>query len=94
MLTSVFMTGRIGKKIDNIFRNIEIERTSIFTNETILDEIPICGWQKSSKSHIMNIKDGTLIVVKGRIERDDKHGLYVVCEILQFLGSTSLKTTV
>jgi hypothetical protein len=81
MLSSVFVSGRLGDIIDGKTRYVEIDRVVPGASghfET--DLIPVRSMLTIEGSFIKGAK-GSFIVFKGRIERDPKLGLILIDEL-------------
>ncbi len=86
MISSVFVSGRIGKTIDTNFRYVLIERPLVDQKgRFIVDQIPVRMPYFASESWIKE-KEGSFVVFKGRIERDEKLGLVIVIEHREIYG--------
>ncbi len=80
MISSVFVSGRIGKIIDRHFRYVLVERPLVNQEGKYqVDEIPVRVSYFATESW-MKEKEGTFIVFKGRIEKDKNVGLALVVE--------------
>ncbi len=81
MLSSVFLTGRLGDKVDEGVRFVEVDRVIPGpTGKFRTDRIP-CRGLYGPRGRFMSAPKGSFIALKGRIEMDDRHGLIIVCEI-------------
>ena len=86
MISSVFVTGRVGTKIDANYRYVEVERPISNQNGVYaIDKIPTrmpyfasSSWNKE--------KEGAYIAFKGRIEMDERLGLVLVIEHKEIYG--------
>lgn len=79
-MTSVILYGKI-KRLENIddVIYIEVERSYKDQNGIIKkDLIPCKYWSKNKKNLLFNLYDNTSIIIKGRIEEEDK--LVVIVE--------------
>lgn len=86
MISSIFVTGRIGEAIDSNFRYVEVERPLSGTDgKYVIDKIPV-RMQYFASSSWMKEKEGSFIALKGRIEKDDKIGLGIVIEHYEIYG--------
>ncbi|MDY0177989.1 MAG: hypothetical protein RBR85_01960 [Bacilli bacterium] len=83
MISDIVVTGTLGKKINSYLRELIIEN---FNNLTAKKEnfiIPIADWFKNENGKFHNLKEGTFVFIRGRIESEAKIGLYVVAETLE-----------
>lgn len=83
MLSSVYISGRLGDRIDEKFRYVEIDRLlqTDGHGNYIVDKIPV---RSMVNGKFYTAKNGTLIILKGRLEMNEKHGLIIVDEIDEF----------
>ncbi len=81
MLSSLFLSGRLGEVKDEKTRIVEVEHVIPGpTGRFATSRIPVRAL--APESLLVKAKAGSLIVLKGRIEADEKDGiLYVVDEI-------------
>lgn len=86
MLCSIIMCGRLGENLETPFRYVEFDRLLRGKEKQITDKIPVCPWDKSDKSSLFTMKQGTLVLVSGSLERDEKIGLYVLSDAIHYLG--------
>lgn len=85
MISNVFLSGRLGKKVDEHIREVEVDRvlpgpgghyaTDVFLVKNYLD----------SKTLFFQAKVGSLIVMKGRIENDPHFGMVLIDELDEIL---------
>ncbi len=81
MLSSVFLTGRLGEKLDDKVRYVEVDRVIPGpTGKFLTDKIP-CRGLYGPRGRFMSAPAGSFIALKGRIEMDERHGLIIVAEI-------------
>ncbi len=80
MISSVFVTGRVGQSIDSNYRYVEVERPLVDQNGAfVIDRIPTRMPYFASSSWSKE-KEGSYIAFKGRIEMDERLGLVLVIE--------------
>ena len=94
MISCVSLTGYLSDIVDGKFRLLKIERTPIREREVITDAIPIAYWNPSPNSKMFNLKSGTLVMITGRLERDEKIGIYILCERLEFISANEGETKI
>ena len=86
MFTNIVAVGLISDAIKSNVRLLEVERpTRDKEGVFVTDQIPIMYWSRATNNYFMNMKKGTLILVKGRIEHDTDHGLTIVTDHLETL---------
>ncbi len=86
MISSVFVTGRIGKPIDSKYRYVEVERPIVDQDGTHrVDQIPTRMPHFASSNWIKE-QEGSYIAFKGRIEMDGHLGLVLVIEHKEIYG--------
>lgn len=86
MISNVCLTGRLGGKINAKFRQVEIDRTPIHSDQEVVDLIPISYWNTHHNSRLSRLDDGVLVMIKGRLERDPEIGIYIQCEHLEYIS--------
>lgn len=81
MLSSVFVSGRLGKRLTPEIRLVEVDSVLPGPGGRFkVDSFPVlCPLSPSSL--FFSAKDGSLIVIKGRLENDKAMGLVIVDEI-------------
>lgn len=90
MISDVFLTGRLTKVLDKTTRYVEIERLIPDCGQFVVDYIPVSFWNKEPNSHFMKLDEGTLIVLRGRIQSEERFGIIVIAEQLAVLGKKTL----
>lgn len=81
MLSSVFLSGRLGKVLSGHVRNVEIDRVMPGCGGRLLvDVFPVYS-PLSPSSLFFSAKEGSLIILKGRLEKDKELGTLIVDEI-------------
>lgn len=93
MITSVFMCGIIGKNASDNARYLEVERNyKNHEGKFQKDLIPVVFWTRTANNFFMNLKEGTRVIVSGRLEHFETMGLGVVCDTLEYLGANPIET--
>jgi hypothetical protein len=89
MISSLFLSGRLGEAVGEDMRYVEIERVLAGSSGSYrVDKIPVrCLLGKSTL--FFKAKSGSLIILKGRVENDEKIGLHVVDEIDEIFPAQS-----
>ncbi len=85
MLSSIFMSGRLGEVIGEKMRIVEVDRVIPGPSgyyET--DRFPV-RTMSGSKSIFMRAKVGSYVTLKGRIEGDEKYGVIIIAELDEIL---------
>jgi hypothetical protein len=94
MLSSFYLSGRLGEVISREMRYIEVDR--VVPNDCgrfVVDRFPVRAMTGPS-GHFMKSPKGALINCKGRLECDEKEGLYLVDEMDEiFLLPPEMKKT-
>ena len=86
MLSSVFVSGRLGPapKEGERVRFVEVDRLVPEENSKFkVDRIPVKSQGRCGQ--FFSAKEGSFIIVKGRIEMDEKYGLVIVDELSEIL---------
>lgn len=80
MLSSVFLSGRLGERIDEQTRLVEVDSLLPTRGEFRVYNIPVRS-SRSPLSSFFLAKKGSLIILKGRLEEEKPLGLYIALEI-------------
>ena len=48
-------------------------------------EVPVRYWTNDESNYLTSLKNGSLVIIRGRIDSDDKIGLFVVVERIEIL---------
>jgi hypothetical protein len=81
MVSSICLSGRLGKAIGKNMRIVEIDEVAPGEGGHYeVHEIPV-RFQAYENSPIMKEENGSLIIVKGRLGTDPEIGLIVISEI-------------
>ena len=78
-MTFVSLLGRVRESVDSTTRILEVSRPESSGDANNL-HILCQYWTKDEHNMFTALKEGTLVVVRGRIDNDDKHGFIVVVE--------------
>lgn len=88
MLNSICLVGSL-VEIDNKeprIRYLLVERVyTNFSDNLIIDKIPLCNWNKEVKGEIFTFKNNSLVAVRGRIETLNNN-VVIVVETITYLG--------
>ncbi len=81
MLSSVFLSGRLGEKKDAATRIVEVDHLIPGPGgRYLISSIPVRSMVPESM--LLKAKKGSLIILKGRLQSDERDGsLYIVDEI-------------
>jgi hypothetical protein len=81
MVSSFYLSGRLGDVISQDMRYVEVDRVIPDENSRfVVDHFPVKAMTGPS-GHFMKSPKGAFIDFKGRLECDKEHGLYLVDEI-------------
>lgn len=80
MISSVFVSGRLGKPVTERIRYVEVDRPIPESGKFVTDSFLVRS-QSYESSPFMKEPVGSYICFKGRIEKDEKYGLIFVIEI-------------
>lgn len=92
MISDVFLSGRITKVLNKTTRYVEVERLIPEQGKFVTDNIPVSFWNKEPNSLFMKLSEGTLIILRGRIQNEAQFGIIVIAEQLAVLGEKQLET--
>lgn len=88
MLSSVLLIGKLGKVIDDVYRELYVTR---FLNETqsmkdrAVDRFLLKYWSENKKAPMYKVRDDYLVAVKGRLITEEKYGVVVIVEAIDYL---------
>ena len=96
MYCVVTLSGYLSKEtINGKFREVIVEMLPVRERDIITDKIPITYWNPSPRSRLFTLKEGTLVMITGRLHRDEEIGLYVMAERVEYIASPGeLVTTI
>lgn len=80
MISSVFLSGRLGDVINDKMRYVEVDRPVPESGKFITDSYIIKS-QTFESGPFMKEPKGSYICLKGRLEKDPSLGLIIVVEI-------------
>lgn len=82
----VSLLGRIKGKKDDKTVYLEVSRPE---NGEDIDNllIPCRYWTQSNTCLLTSLSDGTLVVVKGRLDQDKQLGMYVIVEEINIISN-------
>lgn len=86
MISHVMVIGEIDDVLSDNTRYIKVQRPyrnaqGVFSE----DKFPIQYWSKATNNYFMNMRNGTLIAIKGRLEFLEPFGMMIVCDFLESL---------
>lgn len=91
MLSSVFLSGRLGKLIRPNLRYVEIDRVvPEKCGSYEVDRVKVRS-MLSEKSQFYTALEGSGVVIKGRLQVDEEEGLIVVAEIEEIRPAKPIK---
>jgi hypothetical protein len=86
MLSNVMIIGEKGDVITENTRYIRVQRPYRDSKGHFSeDRFPIRYWSKATNNYFMNMKLGTLIGIKGRLEYVENIGITIICDFLESL---------
>lgn len=85
MLTNVYLSGRLGDIVDKNIRYVEVEcPLASQSGKRKYDYIPVYS-PLGKSACFFKAKNGTFVIIKGRVKMDEKHGLIVHSEIEEII---------
>lgn len=92
MISDVVITGYLTDfdKRDNKYRHIEYRSTDALNDVERIFEIPLLFWTRMENNILNNLKKGTFVVIRGRVEMDENVGLYILVENVVLTGEVSI----
>lgn len=87
MLSSVMLSGRLSEQISERVRLVELDRVLVGSEGGAyrVDRIPVRSYGGPT-SRFMMAKNGSRILLKGRLETEEKLGVVVVAEFHEILS--------
>lgn len=85
MISNIVLSGIVSDKIDSRFRILKASQNRLSDGKEEEYHIPLLYWSRDNSNLLTSLKEGTKILVQGRIETDKKIGLYVLVNILQIV---------
>lgn len=91
MISSVFLTGRLGPLLDESTRYVEIDSVLPGPSGTFeTHHIPVrCN--RGPSAHFLRAKEGGLITLQGRLQQDETFGLVVALELEDIYSASVTK---
>ena len=83
MLSDVVAVGFLADLLGRGFRNLIIENQDVLKKEKTKTVIPLLFWSKSNNNSLTIKRRGSKVLIRGRIENDEKIGLYILVESIQ-----------
>ena len=83
MLSDVVAVGFLADLLDRGFRNLIIENHDVLRKEKTTTVIPLLFWSKTMNNSLTLKRRGSKVLIRGRIESDEKLGLYILVEYIQ-----------
>lgn len=90
-MLDVCCLGILRENLDSITRIIEVERVVPEGDEFVKDRFAVQEWKKMEGSYFMNLPEGSLVAIRGRLETHPEHGCVIIVE--QLTPLTSFKVT-
>lgn len=81
MFTNIMIVGRMGDKIDDVTRYIEVDHLNEQSIQLETDKMPVRYWTKTAGCPLMKFKSGSIVALRGRITSDKDLGLVVIAEV-------------
>lgn len=93
MISTITILGQMGEVLDGYeqFRNVYIESREPFDEKSFYSKIPVMYWDRSTSNPLLNIPNGHMVVIFGRLEGHPKLGLYVLVEQIRHFPSNVKK---
>ncbi len=85
MISDIVLTGVLKEVFDDKFRYVETHNNDVFhPTENIVSKIPVLYWTRDKDNPFIKAAENTFVIIRGHLESDGKHGLYVLVETVQF----------
>ena len=85
MISDVVISGNLSDRnpIDERFVDLETISIDGLSGKEIINKIPLLYWTRDVNNSLTRLKSGIFLVIRGRIEREEKIGLYILVEQFQ-----------
>lgn len=93
MISSVFVSGRLGAIVAPKIRYVEVDRVIPGESGRFQTDRFLVRTMLSPQGTFMKASEGTYICFKGRLEMDPTHGLLIVDEIDEIFPSLKKQNT-
>ena len=85
MISDIVLTGILKEVYDKKFRYVETHNNDVFNpSKDIMSLIPTMYWTRDDNNIYLRAEEGQMVVIRGHLESDEIHGLYVLVESVQF----------
>ena len=85
MISDVVITGLLKDVFDGKFRYVETHNNDVFEPaKDIVSLIPTLYWTRDDNNVYLREEKDTFVIIRGHLESDEKHGLYVLVENIQY----------
>ncbi len=86
MISTVMIIGLMDDVITDNTRYMLVQRPyRNVQGEFVDDKFPIRYWTRATNNYFMNMKKGTLIGIRGRLEYEEGIGVLIMCDFLETL---------
>ena len=85
MISDIVLSGIVSEKIDNRFRMLKTCQKRLSDGKEEEYHIPLLYWSRDNSNLLTSLKDGSKVLIQGRLESDKKIGLYVLVNVLQIV---------
>jgi hypothetical protein len=85
MLTNVVIYGILDKQLEENFRYVITKSVDAVHEKENTFKVPCCFWTKNTKLvNLLTIPPiGTKVIIRGRLDSNDKYPVYVVVESIE-----------
>ncbi|MCF0118026.1 MAG: hypothetical protein HUJ61_08320 [Bacilli bacterium] len=86
MASFVWLDGFLGDNVNDKVRLILVESLRIrHPREMLYESIPCMFWNRTANNEMNKLLKGTKVSIRGRVERNEDVGAYILVEHLEYL---------
>ena len=89
MVSNVTILGQASDPIKDQegFRSVIVESCEAFNEQSFFSKIPVRHWDRGTSKVLLDIPNGDIVCIFGRIESDPNIGLYILAEQIRHFKS-------
>ena len=93
MVSTITILGQASDPVPNFkgFRYIKVESCEAFDENSFFSDIPVMNWDRSTSKVLLDIPNGDMVCIFGRLESHPQLGLYVLAEQIRHFSSNLRK---
>lgn len=93
MVSTITILGQAADPVESHegFRYVIVESCEAFDEKSFFSKIPVRHWSRGTSKVLLDIPQGDMVCVFGRLESDPTLGLYVLAEQIRHFSSNLRK---